>query len=114
MIGQIYLPSLGVGKVDVGQEVIIRLDNYPNMEYGSIGGKVKMISELTNQSETFAKKNDLQTYLITVDLPDKLTTNYGITLDFNYEIKGVVDILTKKKKLLLRLFDNLKYIASKK
>ena len=114
LLGQVYLPSQGAGKVMIGQEVIIRLDNYPYMEYGSIGGKVRMISALTNQSEEFARKNDLQTYLITVDLPDKLTTNYGTTLDFNYEIKGVADILTKKRKLLLRLFDNLKYIASKK
>ncbi len=114
LLGQVYLPSQGAGKVVVGQEVIIRLDNYPYMEYGSIGGKVTMISALSNQSETFAKKNDLQTYLITVDLPNKLTTNYGTTLDFNYEIKGVADILTKKRKLMFRLFDNLKYIASKK
>ena len=114
LLGQVYLPSQGAGKVGVGQEVIIRLDNYPYMEYGSIIGKVKMISTLSNQTEAFAKKNDLQTYLITVDLPEKLTTNYGTTLDFNYEIKGVADILTKKRKLLFRLFDNLKYIASKK
>lgn len=114
LLGQVYLPSQGAGKVIVGQEVIIRLDNYPYMEYGSIAGKVRMISTLSNQTEEFAKKYDLQTYLITVDLPNKLTTNYGTTLDFNYEIKGVADILTKKRKLLLRLFDNLKYIASKK
>ena len=114
LFGQMYLPSQGVGKVSVGQDVIIRLDNYPYIEYGSVNGKVKMISGLANQSEAFAKKNDLNTYLITVELPDKLTTNYGTTLGFNYEIKGVADILTKKRKLLLRLFDNLKYIASKK
>ncbi|MEI6138939.1 MAG: HlyD family efflux transporter periplasmic adaptor subunit [Mariniphaga sp.] len=114
LFGQMYLPSQGVGKVSVGQDVIIRLDNYPYIEYGSVNGKVKMISGLANQTEAFAKKNDLNTYLITVELPDKLTTNYGTTLGFNYEIKGVADILTKKRKLLLRLFDNLKYIASKK
>ena len=114
LFGQMYLPSQGVGKVSVGQDVIIRLDNYPYIEYGSVNGKVKMISGLANQTEAFAKKNDLNTYLITVELPDKLTTNYGTTLAFNYEIKGVADILTKKRKLLYRLFDNLKYIASKK
>lgn len=114
LLGQVYLPSQGAGKVAVGQEVIIRLDNYPFMEYGSINGKVRMISTLANQTEAFAKKNDINTYLVTVDLPSKLTTNYGTTLDFNYEIKGVADILTKKRKLLFRLFDNLKYIASKK
>ena len=114
LFGQMYLPSQGVGKVSVGQDVIIRLDNYPYIEYGTVNGKVKMISGLANQTEAFAKKNDLNTYLITVELPDKLTTNYGTTLGFNYEIKGVADILTKKRKLLYRLFDNLKYIASKK
>ncbi|NEW85590.1 MAG: HlyD family efflux transporter periplasmic adaptor subunit [Mariniphaga sp.] len=114
LLGQVYLPSQGAGKVTIGQEVIIRLDNYPYMEYGSINGKVKMISALSNQTEAFAKKNDISTYMITIDLPDKLTTNYGTTLDFNYEIKGVADILTKKRKLIQRLFDNLKYIASKK
>ena len=114
LFGQMYLPSQGIGKVSVGQDVIIRLDNYPYIEYGSVNGRVKMISALANQTEAFAKKNDLNTYLITVELPDKLTTNYGTTLGFNYEIKGVADILTKKRKLLLRLFDNLKYIASKK
>ncbi len=114
LLGQVFLPAMGAGKVVVGQEVIIRLDNYPYMEYGSISGKVKMISALANQTEAFAKKNDINTYLITVDLPGKLTTNYGTTLDFNYEIKGMADILTRKRKLLLRLFDNLKYIASKK
>lgn len=114
LLGQVYLPALGAGKVLVGQEVIIRLDNFPYMEYGSVSGRVKMISALANQTEAFAKKNDINTYLITVDLPAKLTTNYGATLDFSYEIKGTADILTKKRKLLLRLFDNLKYIASKK
>ena len=114
LFGQVYLPSQGAGKVTVGQEVIIRLDNYPYIEYGTISGKVKMISALTNQTEAFAKRNDINTYLVIVDLPRKLMTNYGTTLDFNYEIKGTADILTKKRKLLFRLFDNLKYIASKK
>lgn len=68
---------------------------------------------LANQTEAFAK-NDLNTYRIIVDLPFKLTTNYGTTLAFNYEIKGMADILTKKRKLIYRLFDNFKYITSKK
>jgi hypothetical protein len=94
--------------------VIIRLDNYPYLEYGSVNGLVKSISALSNQVEEYTKKNNINTYLVTVDLPDNLTTNYGARLDFKYEIKGIADILIKKRKLLERLFDNLKYIASKK
>jgi len=114
LLGQVYLPSQGAGKVVAGQKVIIKLENYPYMEYGSIDGKVRSISMLTNQAEELTRKNNMHTYLVTVDLPNKLTTNYGAVLDFRYEIKGVADIITKPRKLMERLFDNLKYIASKK
>ena len=113
LLGQVFLPSQGAGKVAIGQKVIIKLDNYPYMEYGSIDGEVLSISMLTNQTEAITKQNNLHTYLVTVDLPRRLTTNYGATLDFRYEIKGIADIVTKRRKLLERLFDNLKYIASK-
>lgn len=114
LLGQVYLPSQGAGKVVVGQKVIIKLDNFPYMEYGSVDGQVRSISMLTNQAEAITRQNNMHTYLVTVDLPRRLTTNYGATLDFRYEIKGVADIVTKRRKLLERLFDNLKYIASKK
>ena len=114
LLGQVYLPSQGAGNVSIGQKVIIKLDNYPYMEYGSIDGQVSSISMLTNQAELVAKQNNLHTYLVTVDLPRRLTTNYGATLDFRYETKGMAQIVTKPRRLLERLFDNLKYIASKK
>ncbi|WP_423127968.1 HlyD family secretion protein [Gaoshiqia sp. Z1-71] len=114
LLGQVYLPSHGAGKVSIGQKVIIKLDNYPYMEYGSIDGQVSSISMLTNQAELAARQNNLHTYLVTVALSKRLTTNYGATLDFRYETKGMAQIVTKPRKLLERMFDNLKYIASKK
>jgi hypothetical protein len=51
----------------------------------------------------------VETYLITVDLPDGLTTNYGEILDFQHEISGTADIVIKERRLIERLFDNLKY-----
>ncbi|MBA4408234.1 MAG: HlyD family efflux transporter periplasmic adaptor subunit [Bacteroidota bacterium] len=114
LLGQVFLPSQGAGKVVIGQKVIIKLDNYPYMEYGSVDGQVHSISMLTNQAEAITRQNNMRTYLVTVDLPNRLSTNYGAILDFRYEIKGIADIVTKRRKLLERLFDNLKYIASKK
>lgn len=114
LLGQVYLPSQGAGKVAIGQNVIIKLDNYPYMEYGSIDGRVQSVSLLTNQAEAVTRQNNIHTYLVTVELPNRLTTNYGATLDFHYDIKGIAEIVTKPRKLLERLFDNLKYIASKK
>jgi hypothetical protein len=50
----------------------------------------------------------IENYLVTVDLPNQLKTNYGSQLDAKFEIKGSAEIITKSRRLLERLFDNLK------
>ncbi|WP_304066871.1 HlyD family secretion protein [Pedobacter glucosidilyticus] len=107
IIGQMMLPALGAGKVKAGQEVIIKLDNYPYKEYGSIKGKVLSISLTTNSFKT--ENGEISIYLVSIELPDKLKTNYGTSLDFKFEIKGSAEIITNDRKLVERLFDNLKY-----
>jgi hypothetical protein len=109
--GQVILPAQGSGKIKVGQEVIVKLDNYPYMEYGSIKGKIKSISLTTNTLKT--EKSEIETYMVLVDFPDQLTTNYGTTLGFKAEAKGTAEIITNDRKLIQRLFDNLKYILKK-
>ena len=108
-LGHVLLPSAGAGKVALGSKVTVKLDNYPYMEYGSIEGTVKSISFLSQPQKT--EHNEIETYLVLVDLPEKLTTNYGKTLNFQYEIGGVADIIVKERRLIERLFDNLKYIT---
>ena len=54
---QIIIPSHGAGKVYEGQEVIIKLDDYPYLEYGSIEGKVTSISTLANPSDEFSTQS---------------------------------------------------------
>ncbi|MBB2143952.1 HlyD family efflux transporter periplasmic adaptor subunit [Pedobacter sp. LMG 31464] len=109
--GQVILPAMGAGKVKLGQEVIVKLDNFPYMEYGSVEGKVKTISLTTNTEKT--QNGNIETYLITVDFPNGLKTNYGSRLDFKYESKGTAEIITHDRRLIERLFDNLKYAVKK-
>ena len=107
MFGQVLLPTSGAGKVKTGSRVTVKLDNYPYMEYGSIEGKVASIS-LLSQAQN-AGQTTIDTYLLIVELPDRLETNYGKVLDFQHEIGGVADIIVKERRLIERLFDNLKY-----
>lgn len=107
VFGQVLLPANGAGKVKVGSRVTIKLDNYPYMEYGSIEGKVHSISLLAQPQST--GQTTIDTYLLIVDLPNRLKTNYGELLDFQHEIGGVADIIIKERRLIERLFDNLKY-----
>ena len=101
------MPSTGAGKVKLGSRVNIKLDNYPHIEFGSIEGVVGSISLLSQPQKTV--QNPVETYLIVVNLPQGLTTNYGETLDFQFEIGGSADIIVKDRRLIERLFDNLKY-----
>lgn len=109
MIGQVNLPEHGSGKIKKGQDVIIKLDNYPYNEYGSIKGKVKTISLATNQQTLSDNQNKINAYLINVSLPNGLKTNYGTELNFHAESRGTAEIITDDRRLIERFFDNLKY-----
>ncbi|WP_256007260.1 HlyD family efflux transporter periplasmic adaptor subunit [Pedobacter deserti] len=107
IVGEMTLPSTGAGKVTIGQKVIIKLQDYPYFEYGSVEGKVSSIALVSNKINT--KEGEVETYLISISLPKKLKTNYGSNLAFKSEIKGTGDIITKERRLLERFFDNLRY-----
>lgn len=67
---ELTLPTEGAGKVEQGQEVIIKLDNYPYLQFGSLIGKVENISTITNTSNETLARNNVSAYLVRVTLPD--------------------------------------------
>jgi multidrug efflux pump subunit AcrA (membrane-fusion protein) len=109
--GQIILPAMGAGKVKVGQEVIIKLDDFPHNEYGSIKGTVSSISITTNTEKT--EQGSIESHLVTVKFSKGLVTNYGEPIGFKHEAKGTAEIITKDRRLIERLFDNLRYVLNK-
>lgn len=109
LIGQVNLPESGAGKIKAGQSVIIKLNNYPYNEYGSIKGKVKRMSLVTNQQTLSDNQNKINSYLVDVSLPFGLKTNYGVELNFHAEAKGTAEIITEDRRLIERFFDNLRY-----
>ena len=51
--------------------------------------------------------------MIIVDFPEQLKTNLRYLLDFKFEAKETAEIITKNRRLIQHLFDNLKYIIKK-
>lgn len=51
--------------------------------------------------------------MVLVDFPDQLKTNYGAQLEFKAEAKGTAELITNDRRLIQRLFDNLKYVLNK-
>ncbi|WP_312195168.1 HlyD family secretion protein [Epilithonimonas vandammei] len=95
IVGRMKIASTNSGKVQVGQKVLVKLDNYRYQEYGIIEGKVQNIS-LTPDSEG--------NYYVDVILPKGLKTSYNKTLPFDKELKGNAEIVTQDLRLIERLF----------
>lgn len=106
IVGEVMIPSHGAGKVEEGQIVNVKINNYPYDEYGLLKGTVKIISRITNKFETPNGATDA--YLVIITFPNGTTTNFGKFLPLNFESKGTAEIITKRRRLIERLFDNLR------
>jgi multidrug resistance efflux pump len=93
-VGKAKAPSQNSGKIKIGQEVIIRLTNFPEREFGILKGKVTAIS-LTPDKEG--------NLLIDISLPKGLQTSYHKKIAFRQEMNGTADIITKDLRLTERI-----------
>ncbi len=103
-IAKLKTPAQNLGKVKVGQAVNIKLQNYPDYEFGVLKGKVNHISETSNK-EGF--------YTIDVSLPKKLITSYNIEIEFKQEMRGTADIITEDLRLIQRFFSQFNKIIKR-
>jgi len=94
-IAKLKAPLQNSGKIKIGQKVNIKLQNYPDTEFGMLTGKVKNIS-LIPDKDGF--------YLIDVSLPKKLNTSYNKEIVFKQEMRGIAEIITEDLRLIDRFF----------
>src|SRR5450759_524277 len=102
-LGRINLKMQRSGKVKTGLLVNIKLSGYPYLEYGTVRGKVK--------SKSLVPAGDA--YVIEIELPDGLTTLYGIKLEFTQNMQGTAEIITENIRLLQKIVNTLRYMVSK-
>jgi HlyD family secretion protein len=91
IIGRMEIPIQRSGKVHAGQDLMLKLSNYPYMEYGVIFGKIKSISLVPYQ----------ENYLAEIEIPS-LITNYKDTIPFNQQMEGTASIIVKDVSLFGR------------
>ena len=97
IIGKALLPIARSGKVKAGQRVNIRLQNFPENEYGILRGVVSHISLVPVQT------GETVYYAVEVDLPHQLVTTYKKELPALPNMQGQADIVTEDISLLERL-----------
>lgn len=94
VFGQAELAISRSGEVKPGQQVNIRLHNYPFEKYGMLTGTVEAISLIPNDGN----------YLVKVNLPNGLRTSHNTELKVTGQLKGDVEIITEDLRLLERIF----------
>ncbi|MFA6152473.1 MAG: HlyD family efflux transporter periplasmic adaptor subunit [Chitinophagaceae bacterium] len=99
------LPANGIGKVVIGQNVHLLLDNFPYNEFGFLEGKIIKRSTLPEAAKgnNGGQAQQGAMYRIYVQLPDTLVTSYHKKIPFNPEMTATARIITKDRNLLQRL-----------
>lgn len=104
-VGKVKAIAQNSGKIKIGQDVKIRLANYPDREFGIIEGKIKNISAIPDKEGNI---------LIDVYLPKGLDTSYHKKIEFHQEMTGTADIITEDLRLLERLLYQFRDIFKQK
>lgn len=97
IIGKAMLPIARSGKVEAGQKVNIRLENFPENEYGILRGVMQNISLVP------VRQGEAAYYTVEIALPGKLLTTYKKELPYLPNMQGRADIITEDMSLLERL-----------
>jgi len=102
-VAKVKAPIQNSGKIKLGQNVNVKLFNFPESEYGALAGTVASMSAIPDV-EGF--------YLIDVALEEKLITSYNIEIPFKTEMVGTAEIITEDLRLMERFFYQLRGIFS--
>jgi len=95
LVGKMSVPSFNSGKIKSGQQVLIKLDNYPYQQFGTMNGLITDIS---------ISPDNEGNYLIYTSLPNGSTTSYRKEILINKELLGTAEIITENLSVAERLF----------
>jgi hypothetical protein len=96
------MPSKGFGKVEMGQKVIIKLDCYPETEFGHLTGTISGIdTHLQNGA-----------YPININIHGS-TTNYGNCIKPIAEMTAKIEIIVAMHPLILKFISPLRLAITK-
>lgn len=100
IVGRVLLPVEKSGKVSVGQRVVLKLDNYPHQEFGTVSGKVASKSAVPKNREYSILVDQLE-----LAASGKLLTSSKKEIPFEQQLLGTAEIVTEDKGFLERVIE---------
>jgi hypothetical protein len=93
IVGKLHIPSADINAIKPGQRVLIRLERYPDAEFGMVAGVIQSISSLP--------END--SYLVLVNLPQGVITTFGKKINVGDGLKGSAEIIIEDSRLIEKI-----------
>lgn len=98
-------PANGIGKMAVGDKVLIYLDAFPYREFGCIESRISSISILP-----VSTRDDKKHYEVICNMPDSLVTSAGRPLPFRQKLMGNAQIITNEKSIIQRILERVLHL----
>lgn len=92
--GEMYVGQYNIGKIKVGQRVILKFDGYPYQEFGTMDAKIETISDIPIDS----------VYKIKVLLPNNELKTYNKNVKIKVGMTASGEIVTEDLRLIEKLF----------
>ncbi|MBL8858768.1 MAG: HlyD family efflux transporter periplasmic adaptor subunit [Planctomycetes bacterium] len=83
----------GAGKIQAGQRVLIKLDDYPYKEFGTVTGTVQSVSSVARSGAN----------MVLIGVPTPLVTSFGKEIGFRQDMAGEASIVTEDIRLIGRI-----------
>lgn len=93
--GELRVPQQNSGKVEIGQDVLVKFAGYPYQEFGAVRGRIVSVSDIPLKDSVFLAK---------VVLPSGIQTTFGRQLAYKTGMSASAEIITQDRRLLERLF----------
>lgn len=100
-IGRMMVPVSKSAKIEEHQKVVVRLDGYPQYEYGIVEGEVMWKGIVPNNGDI----------PVEIRFPNGLTTSTGEEIEPKQAMSGNADVILAEKRLIQRIFETARNLS---
>jgi hypothetical protein len=94
------IPASGFGKIEIGQQVNIKLSGFPYMQYGVLKGRIYSLSQVPGEGGFSAD----------IELTEGMTSTYREKIRFIHQMDGTADIITRETRLINKFISPLRSV----
>ncbi|MDM8173688.1 MULTISPECIES: HlyD family secretion protein [Olivibacter] len=96
-IGRLHIDQFSLGKVREGQRVLLKVRAYPYQEFGLLHGRIDYLSDINFSDSLYSAK---------ITLINGNNTSYKRKIQLKNGLIANAEVITEKRNLLNKLFDN--------